>query len=229
MYSKWPLKEIYEQFKRPELDILKSSGYNFDDPFDIVYILEQKVAAFLGSDYGIAVDCCSHGLFLCLKYLNAEGVVKVPRHTYASVPMQIEHAGCRVELTDEKWEDAYQLTPYPIWDAAALWYSGAFKENFSVVSFQTKKPLCVGKGGMILTNDKNAAEQLKLMRHDGRDNVINQSVCDIKSVGYHYYMTPEDAARGIIIFDNLKDIEVFPSWKNYIDLSKYSYFHKYEK
>ena len=227
MYSKWPLKEIYEQFKRPELDILRSSGYIFNDPFDVVEIFEQKVATFFGADHGIAVDCCSHGLFLCLKYMNAEGVVKVPRYTYASVPMQIEHAGCKVKLTDEKWENDYQLKPYPIWDSAALWSLGSFKENFSVVSFQIKKPLCIGKGGMILTNDKNAAEQLKIMRHDGRDNVVNQTECDIKSIGYHYYMTPEDAARGIIIFDNLKDIETFPSWKNYIDLTKYSYFRKY--
>lgn len=227
MHKKWPLKEIHEKFKRPELDILKSLGYIFNDPFDVVEIFEKKVSSFFNADYGIAVDCCSHGLFLCLKYLNAEGVVKVPRYTYASVPMQIEHAGCKVELTDEKWENRYQLTPYPIWDSAALWSSGSFKENFSVVSFQIKKPLCIGKGGMILTNDKNAAEQLKLMRHDGRDNINDQNACDIKSIGYHYYMTPEDAARGILIFDKLTDIETFPSWKNYIDLTKYSYFRKY--
>jgi len=227
MHSKWPLKKIYEQFKRPELDILKSSGYTFDNPFDVVEIFEQKVASFFGAEHGVAVDCCSHGLFLCLKYLKADGTVKIPKYTYASVPMQIEHAGCKVQLTEEKWENSYQLEPYPIWDAAALWSPSKFNEKFSVISFQIKKPLCIGRGGMILTNDESAVEQLKLMRHDGRDSIINQTACDIKSIGYHYYMTPEDAARGIIIFDNLKNIEVSPSWKNYLDLRQYDYFSNY--
>lgn len=224
MHSKWPLYNIFQQFRRPELEYLKTQGYEFSDPYDIVDIFENKIASFFGAKYGIAVDCCSHGLFLCLKYLNASGTIRLPRYTYGSVPMQVEHAGCNFALTDEKWEGIYKLDPYPIWDAAALWKPNTFVDDFFVVSFQIKKMLCIGKGGMILTNNEDAKNWLKLVRYDGRTNIYDQEQGDFSCSGYHYYMTPEDAARGIIIFDNLPDIECVPSWKNYHNLDRYTYF-----
>jgi dTDP-4-amino-4,6-dideoxygalactose transaminase len=36
-------------------------------------MFEKKVAAFAGSKYAVSVDCCSHGLFLSLKYLQSTG------------------------------------------------------------------------------------------------------------------------------------------------------------
>ena len=88
-YKEWPLGKLEEHQRRKELDVLTEMGYTGTDPRDAVDIFEKEVAAFAGSKYGVAVDCCSHGLFLSLKYLKATGTVTIPSRTYVSVPMQI--------------------------------------------------------------------------------------------------------------------------------------------
>jgi len=200
-FNTWPLGHIPEYLQRRELNEIALAGYQWQDPYDVVEIFEKKVAKFAGSRYAVAVDCCSHGIFLCLKYLNASGTITIPGRTYVSVPMQILHAGCRIKFEDRKWSGKYQLDPYPIWDAAVRWHEGMYEGGLHVVSFQLKKRIPIGRGGMILTDDTKAASWLKRARHDGRDMSVPYIHDDYSTVGYHYYMTPEDAARGILLMD----------------------------
>jgi dTDP-4-amino-4,6-dideoxygalactose transaminase len=65
------------------------------------------------------------------------------------------------------------------------------------VSFQYQKHLSLGRGGIILTDDKNAAEELKKMSYDGRLPNVPWREQDIATIGYHYYMTPETAQLGL--------------------------------
>ena len=65
------------------------------------------------------------------------------------------------------------------------------------LSFQFKKHLSLGRGGMILTDNKEAAINLKKMSYDGRTPDMPWREQDITSMGYHYYMTPETARKGI--------------------------------
>jgi dTDP-4-amino-4,6-dideoxygalactose transaminase len=201
MYNEWPLGHVPEHLQRPELAQLEAAGYTFDDPRDIVELFERKVADFAGASYAVAVDCCSHGLFLCLKYLKATGTITVPSHTYVSVPMQIMQAGCSVELTDEDWTGKYQLKPYPVWDSAIQWHQGMYQQGLQVVSFQFKKYIPIGRGGMILTDDVTAYQWLRKARYDGRDVNVPYIQDDFEFAGWHMYMTPEDAARGILLMD----------------------------
>ena len=64
---------------------LNNEGYDIQDPWDVVEAFEDKVAKYAGSKYAVATDSCTNSLFLCLKYLNATGKVKVPKKTYLSV------------------------------------------------------------------------------------------------------------------------------------------------
>ena len=59
---------------------------------------------------------------------------------------------------------------------------------------------------MILTDDEEAYEWLKKARHDGReiDHPIADDPFDV--LGYHMYMTPEDAARGILLMDQVPEV-----------------------
>jgi dTDP-4-amino-4,6-dideoxygalactose transaminase len=145
-------------------------------------MFEQKVAKFAGAKFGVAVDCCSHGLFLSLKYLNATGTIKIPSKTYASVPMQIRHAGCIPELVDFTWTGRYRLDPYPIWDAAVQWHENMYTDGLHVVSFQIKKRIPIGRGGMILTNDEDAANWLRKARHDGRDLTVPYTIAWVQGM-----------------------------------------------
>lgn len=65
------------------------------------------------------------------------------------------------------------------------------------LSFQFQKHLNLGRGGMILVDDKNAREHLKRMSYDGRDSEVPWRDQNIDSIGYHYYMTPETAELGL--------------------------------
>lgn len=220
-FNSWPSGKLPAEFQRPELQKLKDLGYNWTDPRDVVLLFEQKVADFAGAKYGVSVDCCTNGLFLCLKYLQATGEVEIPKHTYQSVPMHIYHAGCTPTFRDEHWSGVYQLKPYPIWDAATRWRLGMYQGGFHVVSFQIKKRIPIGRGGMILTDDRDAYEWLCKARYDGRDLSVSQWDDDADICGWHMYMTPEDAARGIILMDQVPyDTPDCGSWESYADLSQ---------
>jgi len=226
MYNEWPLGAIPPELQRPELNLIKAHGYQFDDPWEVVDMFEHKVAKFTGALHAVAIDCCSHGLFLCLKYLNASGTVSIPANTYVSVPMQITHAGCEVNLTDQDWSGCYQLAPYPIWDAAIQWRRNMYQGGLRVVSFQHKKAIPIGRGGIVLTDSTDAAVWLKKARYDGRTQYVPYTDDNIGALGWHMYMTPEDAARGILLMDAITQDYPDRSGKDfYPNLLKNTYFN----
>jgi dTDP-4-amino-4,6-dideoxygalactose transaminase len=209
-YNPWPIGKVPKHLQRQELDQLKELGYNWNDPRDVMGMFEQKVATFSGSKYAVAVDCCSNGIFLSLKYLQSIGeltkdtVLTIPKMTYISAPMQIMHAGNQVAFEDLEWTGLYQLKGSRVWDSAVRWNKNMYigDNALQVISFQIKKRVPIGKGGIILTDSEEAYKWLKLASYDGRD--LNTPYTDenhISILGYHMYMTPEDAARGIILID----------------------------
>lgn len=218
MYKEWPLGILPEELQRTELTELKKIGYNWNNPNDVVSIFESKVAEFTGSKYGIAVDCCSNAIFLILKYLNRKDKIKIPYHTYASVPMQIIHAGYEYEFVEKKWSGVYKLDPLDVWDGAGRWTRNMYEGGFMALSFQIKKRLPIGRGGMILCDDYDAYRWFKKACYDGRDLEKNYLDDDIEMLGWHMYMTPEDAARGIILMDKIsevnKDSHSYTSYKD---------------
>ena len=221
-YNVWPVGKLPKKWQRPELDQLRDAGYDWEDPRDVIEIFENKVAKFAGSKYAVAIDCCSHGLFLCMQYLKCKDTITIPKHTYVSAPMQIIHAGCKVKFEDLEWSGIYQLKPYPIWDGAVRWKKDMFVggDALQVVSFQIKKRIPIGRGGMIMTNSKEAYDWLKYASYDGRDLNKYYADDDFKMIGWHYYMTPEDAARGILLMDQIPDTNEDTGHSNtYSDLS----------
>jgi len=229
-YNSYILGKVPIEFQRPEIYKLKELGYKFDDAREIIDIFENKVANFAGSKYAVTTDCCSHGLFLAFKYIQMKGEydlkksIIIPNRTYISVPMQIIHAGFEVEFEDYDWSGVYQLKPTRIWDGATRWTKGMYVGDnaLQVLSFQFKKRIPIGKGGMILTDDYEAAKMLKLMSYDGRDLTLPYDHPNhVKTFGYHMYMTPEDAARGIILMDNVPEInDDVCDTTNYLDVEK---------
>ena len=65
------------------------------------------------------------------------------------------------------------------------------------ISFQFRKHLALGRGGIILTDNKQASIQLKKMSYDGRIPDVPWRDQNINTIGYHYYMTPETAQLGL--------------------------------
>jgi dTDP-4-amino-4,6-dideoxygalactose transaminase len=165
--------------------------------FDVVEKFERELANFFGSEYGIATDCCTHAIELCLRHQNIK-TFSVPKRTYISVPFLAKKLNIDFNWKDEDWQDYYYLGGTNIIDAAVLWRANSYVPNtFMCVSFQYRKHLSLGRGGIILTDDKESANILKKMSYDGRLPDVPWREQNIDTMGYHYYMTPETAELGL--------------------------------
>ena len=167
--------------------------------FEVVSSFENKISEFFGSKYAIAVDSCTHGLELCLRYTK-ETKINVPKRTYLSVPFLAEKIGLEREWRDDNWERYYTINygDKKIIDAAVLWEKNSYVPNtFMCISFQYQKHLSLGRGGIILLDNEVDYVSLKKMSYDGRLPNIPWRYQDIDTVGFHYYMTPETAQLGL--------------------------------
>ena len=165
--------------------------------FKAVSDFESNIAVFYGAPYAVAVDCCTHAIELCLRYKEVKKFT-VPPNTYPSVPNLAKMLGIEFEWKEEDWVDYYYLGGTNIIDAAVLWKENSYiPETFMCLSFQFQKHLSLGRGGMILTDDKEARDELKKMTYDGREPDAPWRNQNISTIGYHYYMTPETAEKGL--------------------------------
>lgn len=197
---------------------------------NVVYEFEQKLCEYTKAPFCVCVDSCSHALFLSLKLFNSTKVT-CPKNTYFSVPMQILHAGFDLVFEHIKWTNCYRLNPLPIWDAATLFLEGMynlFNDEIVCISFQYKKPLFINKGGAILLNNEDQYNRLKSLSFDGRPYENNQykkvsDITDVKELGYHYAMSPESAAQGLLQFDRRQSLTA-NHYYDYKDCSQFSCF-----
>jgi len=196
--------------------------------YDVVRTFEQVIAEYAGSKYAVAVESCTAALLLSFAYLKVEEV-SVPKLTYPSVPCSVLHAGGRVRFWDYKWEGVYDFPPYNVTDGALRFKKNMYQGGFHCLSFHSKKLLPIGRGGMILINDEEAYNWFKLARFDGREEKP-LSDNSIKMIGWNCYLQPEQAARGLQLFDMIKNKELEDlkvEEQGYIDLSKLNIYENY--
>ena len=198
------------------------------NPYKIVKMFEETVADYCGSKYAVSTDNCTDAILLCCEYLGVEEVT-IPSRTYLSVPQSIMHAGGKVKFRDYRWQGIYQLEPYPIWDAAKRFTSNMYiPDSYMCLSFHIKKHLKIGKGGMILTDDADAAAWFRKGRYEGRGEVMYHED-NIQINGWNAYMTPEQAARGLMLMQNYPErAEDLPEKPFYRDLREFELFKNIE-
>jgi len=191
---------------------------------------EEEICKYTGAPYCVLTDSCTNAIFLSLKYIQKTAYVPwamesllIPKNTYVGVPNAIVNAGFNVRFTDLKWKGSYEIEGTNIMDCAVDFHRGMYRPGFiQCLSFQQKKRLNIGKGGAILLDDADAYERLKMMAHDGRSDIVDM---ENWQQGYHMNMTPEMAAKGLLI---LNQIDLRPdkwgSYRDYKDLSVIKYF-----
>lgn len=201
------------------------------NPFKIVRMFEEEVAHYTGAPYAVSVDSCTSALMLVCKYLKVEEVT-IPSKTYLSVPQSIIHAGGIpiFDSTANDWVGTYQLKPYPIYDAAKRFRQDMYiPGSFMTLSFHIKKILKIGKGGMILTDSAEAVEWFKTARYEGRHEKMYHED-DIDLNGWNMYMTPQEAAHGLALMQNMESHNPDQGENNgYRDLTEFTLFKKYKK
>lgn len=201
-----------------------------ENAYSVVRTFENQIARWAGAKYGVAVSSCCNAIFLCLLYskktlLAEEATLFYPKRTYPGAVMSAINAGYEVMLMDIKWKGCYQIHHSKVIDSALRFRKGMYKKNtFHCLSFHYKKHLPIGRGGMILTDDEKAAEWLKMARFDGRqEKPLMKDNATIS--GWNMYMTPEQAARGLLLFDYAKQKPKLPDLTDqYPDLSKWEVF-----
>ena len=196
--------------------------------FAIVEEFEKRVCEFAGSRYAVSTNTGTSAIFLSLQYRLHEGMqyasVTVPAHTFISVPMAALQCGMPVAFEDYEWDGVYELEPYRVIDGALRFRKDMYQGGLHCLSFQARKLLNIGEGGMILTDDAAAADWLKAARYSGR-KAPHYRIEDIDQIGWQLYMTPEKAARGLHLMEyiapDLPDQEMV-----YPDLRKVRLFNE---
>lgn len=187
---------------------------------------EKAIAEFYGAPYAVSTDCCTHAIELSLRLRNYDHVT-CPAHTYISIPMTFEKLGLPWNFVEDRWNNFYHIGGTNIIDGAVYWRKdGYIPGKLICLSFQFRKHLNLGRGGMILCDSKDDYIYLKKMSYDGRLPDIAWAEQDIDMMGYHYYMTPETAQLGLEKLPSCIEKESRCwSWKDYPDISKMKVFN----
>lgn len=200
---------------------------DFTNPFDAIKTFETTLAEYTGAPYAVCVDHCTHAIELCM-IVDKIKQTSFTAYTYLSVPMTMHKLNIEYNLLDVKWHDCYQFFGTRIWDCARYLTKNMYQPGtLQCLSFNRQKPLEVGTGGAILTDDKELYKKLSCMRYDGRD-IFNYSPW-IKqqafTVGYHYYMRPEEALIALNKLEQRKFVEQKPEYFDYPDCRQITIKH----
>lgn len=184
--------------------------------FDKISEFEKALAKYTGAPYAIMTDCCTHAIEMCLRYDRVRGLKMTP-FTYLSIPMTMHKLNIDYDYSDKTWIGEYQFIGTRIWDSARLLKQNMYRPGqLQCLSFGHTKPLEIGRGGAILTDDVEIYDVLSQQRYDGRDLSISPwEKQKIFHVGYHYKPTIEEAVRGLEL---LPGIDQTPKYIEYPDL-----------
>lgn len=185
------------------------------NPHDVTKAFEEKISQYTGAPYCVAVDNASNALFLALMYDDIrDKEITVPCWTYMSVPCEIIHAGGKVKFFKPVLgrpgylKGAYQLIGSRVWDSALRFTSDMYiSGSFMCCSFTGPyKHLNLGKGGCILTDNKEAYEWFKKARYSGR-NPVSYYEDTFDMTGWNFYMNPVIAELGLLNFGKFYNID----------------------
>ena len=207
------------------------------DPFQVVRDFEAALCAYTGAPYAVSVNSCSMAILLAVAWyrekIQEQGFSVrphffLPSRTYPSVPMSIRHAGGTVQfLPWENWKGAYSLgnTAANIWDCACRFTGGMYVPGqVQCVSFHARKLLKIGHGGAILHDSAAADAWYRRGRFDGRTEGVLTKEDTYEMLGWHGYLTPDAAARGLHLLSVYpKDMPDMPK-DDYPDLSRWPIF-----
>jgi dTDP-4-amino-4,6-dideoxygalactose transaminase len=186
--------------------------------FSKIREFESALAKFTGAPYVVMTDCCTHAIELCLRFDQIKSTQFTP-YTYISIPMTMHKLGIEYSYLDvaKQWIGEYQFQGTRIWDSARLLKKNMYRPGqLQCLSFGHSKPLEIGRGGAVLTDDVEVYDILSQQRYDGRDLSIGPwEDQKIFRIGYHYKPTIEEAVRGLELLPN---VDQTPQYHKYPDL-----------
>lgn len=185
--------------------MIKLSDYS--NPFRAILDFESAVAEYTGAPYCVTTDCCTHAIEIAFRLTFDNNIVMFPAYTYLSVPMTMKKLNIPYMLTGEHWKGSYEFKGSCVWDCARKFDKDMYQAGtIQCISFGMSKPLQIGLGGCLLTDDPEVYQRASRMRYDGRD-IFNHSPWIAQEefeVGYHYYLRPEECVIGLNLLNDRK-------------------------
>jgi dTDP-4-amino-4,6-dideoxygalactose transaminase len=181
---------------------------DYAKPFDAILEFEAAVAKYTGAPYCVTTDCCTHAMEIAFRLDDYDDYVTLPARTYLSVPMVLHKLKIPYLFRDVTWRGSYQFEGSNVWDCARQFEPNMYRPgSIQCISFGRTKPLQIGQGGCLLTDDEEIYRAASMMRSDGRDLFKFSPWITQKTfrVGYHYTMRPEECVFGL----NLLNAEIF--------------------
>lgn len=178
---------------------------DYSDAFLAIRDFESALCDYTGAPYCVTTDSCTHAIELALRITHDGSPVTFPARTYLSVLMTMHILDISYELEDIDWRESYQIKGTRVWDCARQLAPGMYQPGtIQCLSFGRTKPLEIGRGGCILTDDAEVYRRASMMRADGRD-IFRYSIGAEHSwarqknfeIGYHYTLRPSDCVEGI--------------------------------
>jgi len=174
-------------------------------PWEPIRTFEKELAEYTGAPYAVTTDRCTHAIEIAFRLTTNPQPVSFTAFTYVSVVMIMHKLNIMYKLTDEQWRGKYKFHNTNIWDCARLLERDMYEPGqIQCLSFGRTKPLSMGFGGAILTDDKELYERASRMRYDGRDLFAHKKWSEQTDwePGFHYYMTPEQCQTAGFFLDN---------------------------
>lgn len=183
--------------------------------YKITEKFEKELTRYTGAPYAVAVDNCSNALFLALRWDDIrDKEIIIPNRTYPSVPCAVIHAGGKVKFmktsaeSDDTLRGDYLLVGSKVIDSALRFTADMYHPNrFVCLSFTgVHKHMNLGKGGAILTDNKDACEWFKRARFSGRRECSYHDD-RLDMLGWNFYMMPEIALRGVMAMKQFYNLD----------------------
>lgn len=197
----------------------------------IVEEFEKTIADFVGAKYAVSLNSATSGIFLSM--LNKNEKVSIPSILPPVVANGILTANNEVIFNDNiEWVGhSYVLheftnsifsNGYKIIDSAQQIYKNQFKKeaddnDLMIYSFYPTKPIGSSDGGMIVSNDKDKIDNLKILSRNGNTLENNSWERQIVCPGYKLYM------NSIQCFMALENFKKFDDKMNRFEEVKYLY------
>lgn len=193
---------------------------DYKNPFDAILEFESEVARYTGAPYCVTTDCCTHAMEIAFRLTFNNNIVMFPAKTYLSVPMVLHKLKIPYMLMDGEWRKSYQFVGSKVWDCARQFEPNMYQPgSIQCISFGRTKPLQIGQGGCLLTDDEEVYRAASMMRSDGRDLFQFSPWVAQKTfrVGYHYTMRPEECVVGLNLLEAQQFTEQLDKYFDYPD------------
>ena len=173
---------------------------------------EQRFAEYVGAKYAVSVNSATNAIFLM--FLNKNLTINVPSMIPPVVLNALITSGNKINFIDDtEWIGGsytlHKFEDYKIIDSAQRVDANQFEieaneNDLMFFSFYPTKPVGSTDGGIIVSNDKQKIDYLRMLSFNGMSFAENNWDRKICMPGYKFYM---NSIQAYIANENLSKLE----------------------